>query len=237
MDKQSLFSFGKSKNRAERSVESETIQRWRRSSASASGNAAPALKTEDYPDDSYSIDSEEPFELGNLETADWAAGSALNSESSAERELPRIVRNEDRELEAAISILRPAAGSMLPADPALSAEEDLERRFGGEIKSALGPGTVIEGKFRFDAPVRIDGTMSGEICSTSALIVGEHAVVDGAIQVGTLIVFGRVTGTISAEELVEIKAGGELLGDITTDRIAIEDGAFFQGCCNTAEPA
>ena len=118
---------------------------------------------------------------------------------------------------------------LLPSDPALSFEQNLRRRFGGNVRSALGPGTVIEGKFRFDEPVRIDGELSGEVRSSSALIVGEEATVEGRINVGALIVMGEVTGPIIAEDLVELRNGARVRGDITTKRIAIEDGAFFEG--------
>lgn len=121
------------------------------------------------------------------------------------------------------------SGKLLPSDPALSFEQNLRRRFGGHVRSALGPGTVIEGKFRFDEPVRIDGELSGEVRSTSALIVGEEATVEGRINVGALIVMGEVTGPIIAEDLVELKSGARVRGDITTKRIAIEDGAVFEG--------
>jgi len=118
---------------------------------------------------------------------------------------------------------------ILPSDPALSFEQNLRRRFGGHVRSALGPGTVIEGKFRFDEPVRIEGSLSGEVKSSSALIVGSEAVVEGRINVGVLIVMGEVSGPIIAEDLVEIKKGAKVRGDITTQRIAIEEGAIFDG--------
>jgi cytoskeletal protein CcmA (bactofilin family) len=119
----------------------------------------------------------------------------------------------------------------LVSDLSLSVEEDLKRRFGGNIRSALGPGTVIEGTFRFDSPVRIDGTLRGEVASSSVLIVGEDARVEASIEVGSLIILGNVEGTIEAEELIEIRGEGNLEGSVFTKRIVIEDGATFNGSC------
>lgn len=123
-------------------------------------------------------------------------------------------------------------GRTLPSDPGLGVEEDLQRRFGARVKEAIGAGTVIEGKLSFDAPVRIDGTLTGEVTSTSTLIVGEQGVINASIDVGSLIILGQVNGDVESKDLVEIKAGGRLEADIRTKRLVIEDGGVFNGCCN-----
>jgi cytoskeletal protein CcmA (bactofilin family) len=116
----------------------------------------------------------------------------------------------------------------MSGDLSLPIGEDLQRRF-GEIRSALGPGTVIEGTFKFDSPVCVDGTLTGEITSTSALIVGQEATINGNINVGSLIILGTVQGIVKASDLIEIRAGGRLDADISTKRIAIEDGGWYSG--------
>ncbi|MDR2338326.1 MAG: polymer-forming cytoskeletal protein [Deltaproteobacteria bacterium] len=103
-----------------------------------------------------------------------------------------------------------------------TAEQDI-------IKTAIGYGTIIEGKFKFDSPVRIDGELSGEIVSDSILIVGETAVLKAQIKVGSLIVYGKIIGDIFVDELVNIKSDGLVEGNITTKRIAIDDGGYFKG--------
>lgn len=111
-------------------------------------------------------------------------------------------------------------------------DNDSLKRFGANVKTAIASGTVIEGRFSFDSPVRIDGDMTGEILSSSILIVGEQATVRARIKVGSIIVFGRVIGDIEAQDLVEIKNGGHLEANISTDRVAIEDGGYFKGSVN-----
>lgn len=122
-----------------------------------------------------------------------------------------------------------ADGRIPPADMQIDVERDLRARFGANMRSALGCGTVIEGKFTFDSPVRIDGSLTGDIVSNSLLIVGEHAIVRARVDVGSLIVLGEVTGDITASELVEIRSTGTVRGDLTTTRIAIQEGGFYQG--------
>lgn len=136
---------------------------------------------------------------------------------------------------AAVEQARPTIAG--PADYSIQVDEDLKRRFGNNIRSALGVGSVIEGKMSFESPVRIDGTINGEISSTSALIVGEQAEVNARLRVGSIIVLGVVTGDIDALELVEIRRGGRLEGDVITKRIVIEEGGFFEGRCSTPTPS
>ncbi|MFN8390015.1 MAG: polymer-forming cytoskeletal protein [Bdellovibrionota bacterium] len=109
--------------------------------------------------------------------------------------------------------------------------DDIKERFGSNVRSALGPGTIIEGTFSFDSPVCIEGTLIGEVRSNSVLIVGAQATVNAKVKVGSLVVLGTVKGDVEAEELVEIKNGGSLHGDVFSERFAIEDGGWFQGRC------
>ena len=98
-----------------------------------------------------------------------------------------------------------------------------------EVRSALGPGTLIEGKFTFDSPVKIDGTIRGEVHSSSLLIIGEDGIVEGLMCVGSLVVLGRAKGSIVVEEKVQIGAHGEVQADIEGGLLAIELGGIFLG--------
>ncbi|HMO17990.1 MAG TPA: polymer-forming cytoskeletal protein [Oligoflexia bacterium] len=114
-------------------------------------------------------------------------------------------------------------------------EDDIRNRFGSNLKSALGHGTVIEGMFSFEDPVKIDGSLKGEVRSTSALIVGPDAHVNARIKVGTLIVLGSVQGEVEAEDLIEVRSTGLLDGDLVTRRFAVEEGGIFNGACTMIE--
>lgn len=102
-----------------------------------------------------------------------------------------------------------------------------------EIKSALGAGTMIEGKFTFDKPVRIDGHLIGEVNSSSTLVVGDGATVDATINVGSLLVYGKVSGSVLAQDKVHVMPTGTLEADVRTKRLIVNEGAVFRGGCNT----
>jgi len=99
----------------------------------------------------------------------------------------------------------------------------------GDIKAFLGPGSQFEGTLVFDEVVRIDGEFRGEIRSKDVLIVGETAVVNGDINVGTLVLSGRLQGTVIATDKVELLAPANLEGTVTTPILMVEKGVVFNG--------
>jgi len=100
-----------------------------------------------------------------------------------------------------------------------------------KMESALSEGTVLEGKFKFDSPIRIDGVLRGEVFSSSTLVVGKNAEVTGHIQVRNLVICGQVWGECVNAETVEIRASGRLEADIEVRNLIVEKGGFFRGSC------
>lgn len=109
-------------------------------------------------------------------------------------------------------------------------EAVVTERFGGKVRSVLGAGTVIQGKLSFDTPVRIDGKLSGEVLSSKAVIIGASGEMSADIDVGSLVVLGRVKGTIKASEKIEVFAGGSLEGEISAPALVIHGGTFNGKC-------
>ena len=99
----------------------------------------------------------------------------------------------------------------------------------------LGKGTDFKGVVSFDGTVRIDGRVEGEIYISGTLIVGEHAVIEGIVSVGVLMNSGKINGTVTALEKIQILKPGVLVGDIRTPVIAIEEGSRFHGMCDMGD--
>jgi cytoskeletal protein CcmA (bactofilin family) len=108
-----------------------------------------------------------------------------------------------------------------------------------DIKAFLGPGSEFEGKLSFDEMVRLDGHFIGEIKSTDTLIVGETASIEGAIQVGALIMSGSFKGEIKTTTSVELRAPARVEGTIETPSLQIDEKVIFNGqiTMKTAEVA
>jgi len=96
--------------------------------------------------------------------------------------------------------------------------------------SFLGPSLEIKGKVSGEEDLQIDGKVEGPISlSGQKLIAGRSAQLHSEISAREVVVYGKVQGNVRAQDRVEIKKDGSVLGDITTSRISIEDGAYFKG--------
>lgn len=99
----------------------------------------------------------------------------------------------------------------------------------GEIKAFLGPGSHFEGKLAFDEIVRLDGAFRGEITSRDMLIVGETADLQAQVFVGSLIISGKLRGSIKALTRVEMRAPAQIDGDVETPSLIVEEGVIWNG--------
>jgi cytoskeletal protein CcmA (bactofilin family) len=94
----------------------------------------------------------------------------------------------------------------------------------------LGSGLHIKGQLTGTEDLQIDGKVDGPITLNGhQLTVGPTAVLNSEIRAGEVVVFGKVVGNLYASDRVDVKTDGSVIGDISTARISIEDGAHFKG--------
>jgi cytoskeletal protein CcmA (bactofilin family) len=96
-------------------------------------------------------------------------------------------------------------------------------------KNVLNSDVEIKGNLRFAGELTLEGKLEGEINSDGTLHLGDSAVVNGNINVGSVVVRGKITGNINAKDKIEIKAKTELFGDIRATKLVIEEGITFVG--------
>lgn len=99
------------------------------------------------------------------------------------------------------------------------------------ISGFIDRDTEIIGDIKFKENFRIDGVFKGKILSGNGLIIGETAEVEADIDVSSMTINGRVKGAIKAKDRIEIFSKGRVIGTVTTPKLIIEEGAFFQGSC------
>lgn len=97
------------------------------------------------------------------------------------------------------------------------------------IKAFLGEDTEFIGSLNFEGTVRIDGKFEGEIKTDDNLIIGEHAQVKAEIISGTLMVQGKIDGNIMASKKLHVTSTGQVIGNVSSPAIHIEDGAVVEG--------
>ena len=106
-------------------------------------------------------------------------------------------------------------------DPAMSTSSS--------VKNVLNSDVEIKGNLKFSGELTFEGKLEGEIHADGTLHLGDSAVVNGNVNVGTVIVRGKVNGNIVAKDKIEIKAKTELFGDIRGAKLVIEEGVTFVG--------
>ncbi len=99
----------------------------------------------------------------------------------------------------------------------------------------LGPGLKIRGQVTGTEDLQVDCMVDGPISlGDHRLTVGPNAHISGEVTASEVIVLGKVTGNLLASARVEIKNHGSVIGDLTTSRIMIEEGAYFKGAIEIA---
>jgi cytoskeletal protein CcmA (bactofilin family) len=94
----------------------------------------------------------------------------------------------------------------------------------------LGSSLQIKGHITGTEDLQIDGKVDGPISLRGhGLTVGPAAQLTSEIHAREVVVYGKVVGNVHARDRVDVKSDGSVVGDISTARISIEDGAQFKG--------
>jgi cytoskeletal protein CcmA (bactofilin family) len=101
----------------------------------------------------------------------------------------------------------------------------------GNLNSILGPGCKIKGNIEIKGTLRIDGDFEGEVKCPETLIIGKTGVVKADISVKNAVIGGKLVGNIKATNKIELQTGSHVEGDISTARLVIDEGVFFEGAC------
>jgi cytoskeletal protein CcmA (bactofilin family) len=102
----------------------------------------------------------------------------------------------------------------------------------GRLSGFVGHGTVLTGETTFQAMLRIDGHLTGQVSSESGtLIIGSTGQVDANIMVSAAVINGTVNGDIIVSDKLELGRTARVVGNIQTPRLLIEDGAILEGGC------
>jgi cytoskeletal protein CcmA (bactofilin family) len=100
----------------------------------------------------------------------------------------------------------------------------------------IGKSVVIRGELSGSEDLYLDGEIEGDInLRDHKLLIGPNGRIKASIAARDVIIHGRVTGNVTASERVELKRSCSLSGDVSTQRIVIEDGAFFKGAIDIKE--
>ncbi|MCQ2367198.1 MAG: polymer-forming cytoskeletal protein [Akkermansia sp.] len=110
-------------------------------------------------------------------------------------------------------------------------------------RNVLNQDVEVVGILRFKDDLLVDGSVQGRIESDGVLTVGGNAYIKAgekeksAVQTKSVIVHGRVHGDIEVTDRVELAATAEVIGNISANKISVQEGAILVGQCRIGAPA
>ena len=94
----------------------------------------------------------------------------------------------------------------------------------------IGKSVVIKGELSGSEDLYIDGQVEGTIAlKGNSLTVGPNGQVKASVEAKGVVVQGKLEGNVQASDRVELRKSAVVNGDISTQRISIEEGAYFKG--------
>ena len=100
----------------------------------------------------------------------------------------------------------------------------------------IGTSVVIKGEVSGSEDLYIDGEVEGTIeLRGNSLTIGPNGRVRANTNARDVFVHGKLNGNVRADRVV-LKASALVSGDIVTQRVVIEDGAFFKGGIDIRKP-
>ena len=94
----------------------------------------------------------------------------------------------------------------------------------------IGKSVIIKGELSGSEDLYIDGQVEGSIALKNfSLTVGPNGQVKASVESKAIVVQGKLEGNLQASDRVELRKSAVVTGDITTQRIAIEEGAYLKG--------
>jgi cytoskeletal protein CcmA (bactofilin family) len=93
----------------------------------------------------------------------------------------------------------------------------------------IGQTMRINGDIYSKDEIQVDGEVSGSLKSDHRLTIGETGKAEATIVAAEVVVAGTVKGNVEATRRIVLRKGANLVGDVKTAGIVIEDGAYFRG--------
>jgi cytoskeletal protein CcmA (bactofilin family) len=99
----------------------------------------------------------------------------------------------------------------------------------GGPPTVIGPGVSLRGDLIAPASVLLSGNVRGDGDIGGTLSIAREAHWEGQVRATSAVVAGRITGSISVTEQLEVGAHAVIKGEVTARTLAIARGAVIEG--------
>jgi cytoskeletal protein CcmA (bactofilin family) len=105
-----------------------------------------------------------------------------------------------------------------------------------QIPSVIATDVTVVGTLASSGDVTVEGSVRGRIQATGCVTISEKGKLVGDLEARHVTIRGRIEGNVQADK-VTLFAACNVKGDIVHGRLAIEDGARFEGNCRPSQSA
>jgi len=142
----------------------------------------------------------------------------------------------------AYGVTESSSGSVATPSPSASSyagsrRDDPAPPVSSRAAACISQGIRIKGEITGSEDLFVDGPIEGKVnLANGSLTVGPNGTVKADVVAREVIVRGRVEGKIAGRERVQLWSTGQVIGEVQTQRLAIEDGALLRGKVETGKP-
>jgi cytoskeletal protein CcmA (bactofilin family) len=96
--------------------------------------------------------------------------------------------------------------------------------------ASIGQGIKIKGEVTGSEDLFVDGVVDGKLnLANGSLTIGPNGNVKADVNAREVIVRGRIEGKVTGRDKVLLHGTAQVTGEVSTDRLAIEEGALLRG--------
>lgn len=105
-------------------------------------------------------------------------------------------------------------------------------------EATIGKSVLIKGQIYSEEDLYLDGQVEGSLeLPANRLTIGNNGKVRASVKAHEVEILGTVQGDIVAAERIIIRKAANLIGDLKSATISIEDGAYFKGSIDIVRAA
>jgi len=107
-----------------------------------------------------------------------------------------------------------------------------EKTNAGNGTTLISAGTTLKGDISSNSDLRIDGTIIGNVTSSSKIVIGASGNIEGDIFGNQADIVGKVSGNIQTKDLLQLRGDCIVNGNVSAGKLQVEPTATFNGQCH-----
>ncbi len=101
----------------------------------------------------------------------------------------------------------------------------------GDSETIIGSSVKVDGNFKSDGNIIVDGIVQGSLKTKSNLTIGTTAKIKAEVTANNLYLSGEIRGNVKVSEKTELKNSAKIIGNLETKNLIVEEGAIINGKC------